>query len=205
MLAVGGDGCQLSLWDLGAQARVWQAKGAKPNSIGLVDKVHITAAAFLEGYATKGGGGGGGGGEGSGCSAGRHVVLVGTASHKLLLYDTAAGRRPQLELTWRDARVMALAPEETGGWHGHLSCQGSWGLGMLHKSSVCMCATNYECPTSKCLTVRPPLFAAPHRTASLGRKRRRRRRGAGLACRPHGRLLEGRRRLSALACSAPRW
>ncbi|KAI8473720.1 MAG: quinon protein alcohol dehydrogenase-like superfamily [Monoraphidium minutum] len=114
ILAVGGEGCQLSLWDVAAQAKVWQAKGGKPNSIGLVDLAHVTAAAFVGGYPQRSGGGGGGGSEAAACPAGRHVVVVGNAAHKLLLYDTAAGRRPQLEVAWRDARITALAADDAG-------------------------------------------------------------------------------------------
>ncbi|GBF99536.1 hypothetical protein Rsub_12342 [Raphidocelis subcapitata] len=106
-LAVGGEGCQLSLWDVAAQTRAWQAKGAKPNAIGLVDHPYVTAAAFLSDWAGRGGSDG----EVGACSMGRRVVVVGNTSHKLLIYDTAAGRRPQLEVAWRDARITALVAD----------------------------------------------------------------------------------------------
>ena len=112
-LAAGGEGCQLGLWDVAAGARAWQAKGAKPSAVGLVDLPHVTAAAFYEGaYEAPARAPGSGGGDTPGAGAlGRRVVVAGTAGHKLLLYDTAAGRRPQLELAWRDARVTALAAD----------------------------------------------------------------------------------------------
>lgn len=34
--------------------------------------------------------------------------------HKLWLYDMRAGRRPQLELSWGEARITGLAPDQTG-------------------------------------------------------------------------------------------
>lgn len=112
VLAVGGEGCQLSLWDLGAQSRAWQAKGAKPNSIGLVDLAYVTAATFVSNYTKRKTDSTGGEG---GCSVGRRIVVVGNTSHKLLLYDTSAGRRPQLEVAWRDARITALEADDAGG------------------------------------------------------------------------------------------
>jgi hypothetical protein len=39
------------------------------------------------------------------------TVLV---QHKLWLYDMRAGRRPQLDLSWGEARITALAPEQSG-------------------------------------------------------------------------------------------
>lgn len=41
-------------------------------------------------------------------------VVVGIASHKVLVYDTAMGRRPQLEVAWGDTRITSLAPQPGG-------------------------------------------------------------------------------------------
>eukprot|EP00877_Chromochloris_zofingiensis_P011657 jgi/Chrzof1/6745/Cz19g07160.t1 len=47
-------------------------------------------------------------------SCGRQRLLVGTAAHKLLLYDTAVGKRPQMSIDWGEARITALLPEPSG-------------------------------------------------------------------------------------------
>lgn len=74
---------------------VYIAKGGKPNKVGLVDKPWNTAVAFLPGSnGTK--------------------ILVGTGFHKLRLYDTAIGKRPQLDVLCGTARVTALATEARG-------------------------------------------------------------------------------------------
>lgn len=74
--------------------------------VGLVDRPWNTALAFLPDAARLGGEGGAGG-------LG-HVVLAGTGYHKLRLYDTRAGKRPQAELAFGEARITALAPEPDG-------------------------------------------------------------------------------------------
>jgi len=119
VVALGGEGCQLSVWDLTTQVKSWQAKGGKPNRVGLVDKADLTAVAHIEG--------------GSSAAASSHTRwLVGTAAGKLLLYDSAAGRRPQLELQWGAARVTALAAEADGEQRG-----GMWAV------------AGYECALSR--------------------------------------------------------
>ncbi len=41
-------------------------------------------------------------------------VIVACAQHKLWLYDIRAGQRPQLDLSWGDARITSLAAEPSG-------------------------------------------------------------------------------------------
>ncbi|KFM26560.1 WD repeat-containing protein 74 [Auxenochlorella protothecoides] len=41
-------------------------------------------------------------------------LVVGTGHHRVRLYDTAAGRRPQLDVGWGEARITALASEPSG-------------------------------------------------------------------------------------------
>jgi hypothetical protein len=92
---VGGKGSQLQVWSLATQQRTFQAKGGKPNHIGLVDPAHVTAAAWAPG--------------------GREdVVVVGNAEHKVCVYDLKAGRRPQLELSWGKSPITALAAGQDG-------------------------------------------------------------------------------------------
>ena len=49
------------------------------------------------------------------CALGRRW-LSGSAVAKLQLYDPGAGRRPQMEVKWRDARITALVPDHSGEW-----------------------------------------------------------------------------------------
>ncbi len=86
---------QLSVWDLATRQRVWLAKGAKPDMLGLVDKPWDAALAYLPGGDEK-------------------RVVVGTGYHKLRLYDVRAQRRPVMEVGFGEARVTAVAPDHDG-------------------------------------------------------------------------------------------
>lgn len=76
------------------QQKQYQAKGNKPNRIGLVDKPWNTAVAFLPG------------------SDGQKIV-VGTAYHKLRIYDVKS-KRPAVDMQFGEAKVTALAPQSDG-------------------------------------------------------------------------------------------
>ncbi|DBA78806.1 TPA: hypothetical protein ACH3X1_008702 [Trebouxia sp. C0004] len=93
-IALACNGSELGVWDLQKQQRSYHAKGNKPNRIGLVDKPWNTCAAFLPG------------------SDGQKVV-VGTAYHKLRLYDVKS-RRPALDIEFGEAKVTALAAQTNG-------------------------------------------------------------------------------------------
>ena len=88
------NGSELGIWNLQTQQQSYHAKGNKPNRIGLVDRPWNTAAAFLPG------------------SEGQKVV-VGTAYHKLRLYDVKS-RRPALDMEFGDAKITALAAQSNG-------------------------------------------------------------------------------------------
>ena len=93
-IALACNGSELGIWDLQKQQRSYHAKGNKPNRIGLVDKPWNTAAAFLPGsYGQK--------------------VVVGTAYHKLRLYDVKS-RRPAVDIEFGEAKVTALAAQTNG-------------------------------------------------------------------------------------------
>ena len=92
--ALACEGSELGIWDLQQQQRSYHAKGGKPNKIRLVDKPHNTAVAFLAG------------------SLGQRL-LVGTAFHKLRLYDLKS-RRPALDLSFGEAKITAVAPQGDG-------------------------------------------------------------------------------------------
>lgn len=81
-------GCQEHLSD--------QKVALLPSQVGIMDFPFTTAIAFIP-------------------NSGDNQVLVGTGSHKLWLYDARAGKRPQLDVSWRDARVTCLAAEPSGG------------------------------------------------------------------------------------------
>jgi ribosome biogenesis protein NSA1 len=93
-LAVGGKGSEVSVWSIEKQERTYQAKGAKPNRIGLMDKPWNTAVAFLPG------------------SQGSQVV-VGTGQHKVRVYHVSQ-KRPKLSVEFGEARITALAPTADG-------------------------------------------------------------------------------------------
>ncbi|PNW70411.1 hypothetical protein CHLRE_17g718650v5 [Chlamydomonas reinhardtii] len=127
-VAVGGEGHQLKVWDLEAAGKAAKAsssssgagadgadgavakageplfagKAGKPSRSGLQDLAHVTAVAFVPGQDDK-------------------QVLVGTAKHKLWLYDMRAGRKPQAELVWGEGRITTLQPQPDGSriWVGN--------------------------------------------------------------------------------------
>ena len=98
-IAVGCDGTELRVYNVSSGALLFAAKGGKPDEVGLVDLPFNTAVSFLP--------------------EDRQRIIVGTAKHKVRLYDPSAGKRPQLDLIAGDARVTALMPEtENGCWVG---------------------------------------------------------------------------------------
>ncbi|KAF6255422.1 WD40-repeat-containing domain protein [Scenedesmus sp. NREL 46B-D3] len=126
-LLLGGEGVQPSIWDLAAGSKLWQAKGGKPHrQTLLVDKPFTTAIAFLPG------------GSSSSCDSSAETAtaaaaledageaaaaaaaavklrfVAGSASSKVHVYDTAAGRRPQQQVVFGETRVTALAPQQDG-------------------------------------------------------------------------------------------
>ncbi|GIL64058.1 hypothetical protein Vafri_18038, partial [Volvox africanus] len=110
-VAVGGDGHQLRVWDLTAAASasssaapepIFAGKGGKPSRSGLHDLAHVTAVSYVPGRDDQ-------------------LVLVGTAKHKLWLYDMRAGRKPQSEVVWGEGRITVLLPQPDGSrvWAGN--------------------------------------------------------------------------------------
>lgn len=91
----------LSVWDLATQQKLYQAKGAKPNAIGLVDKPWDATVAYLVGD--------------EGCR-----VAVGTGYHKVRVYDVKAQRRPVMEVSFGESRVTALTPDLDGDYFSAL-------------------------------------------------------------------------------------
>lgn len=55
-------------------------------------------------------------------------MLVGTHKHKIRLYDPVAGKRPQMDLSFGDTRITAIAPEP--GSDGN-RCWVATGMGQL--------------------------------------------------------------------------
>jgi hypothetical protein len=123
-LLLGGEGVQPSIWDLAAGSKLWQAKGGKPHrQTLLVDKPFTTAVAFLpdssssssDGASTQQTAAAVADEEAEDAAAAVKLHFVaGSASSKVAVYDTAAGRRPQKEVVFGETRVTALAPEQDG-------------------------------------------------------------------------------------------
>ncbi|KAL4424916.1 hypothetical protein ABPG77_009645 [Micractinium sp. CCAP 211/92] len=106
-LAVGCQGAELRLFDVASGELAFAFKGGKPNMVGLVDRPWNTAVAFLPPASPSSST------EGSSSAPGSRL-LVGTGHAKVRLYDAEAGKRPQMELTWGDARITCLALEPDG-------------------------------------------------------------------------------------------
>ncbi|KAL6780971.1 hypothetical protein ACKKBG_A09235 [Auxenochlorella protothecoides x Auxenochlorella symbiontica] len=104
LLAVGGRGCELRLHALADGGVAFAGRGGKPSRVGLVDRPWNTALAFLPPSPAP---------AGEEEPAGARLV-VGTGHHRVRLYDTAAGRRPQLDVGWGEAKITALASEPSG-------------------------------------------------------------------------------------------
>jgi ribosome biogenesis protein NSA1 len=109
---------QPSIWNLTTGSKVWQGKGGKPNRVGLVDKPYTTALAFLPGSGTAANGSsnesaaaGTSGEDGAGISL---RFIAGSATAKLHVYDTAAGKRPQQQAVFGESRVTAVAVDPEG-------------------------------------------------------------------------------------------
>jgi ribosome biogenesis protein NSA1 len=119
-LLLGGEGVQPSIWDLAAGSKLWQAKGGKPHrQTLLVDKPFTTAVAFLPDSSSESGAkhaaaAAADGDAGDEAAAVKLRFVAGSASSKVHVYDTAAGRRPQTEVVFGETRVTALAPEHDG-------------------------------------------------------------------------------------------
>lgn len=103
--AVGCEGAELKVYeyhdDVQASGDGWltlsfQAKGGKPNSVGLCDRPWNSAVAFNPGQ-----------------EDGTHV-LTGTGYGKIRLYDTNIGRRPQMDVPFKGFRITCIAPEKNG-------------------------------------------------------------------------------------------
>jgi WD40 repeat protein len=108
--AVGCQGAELKVYDgenISDTSRwmIFAAKGGKPNSVGLCDRPWNSAVAFNHGRE-----------DGS-------QIIVGTGYGKLRLYDTHVGRRPQLDVPFKNYRITCLAPEMCGNrwWVGDAS------------------------------------------------------------------------------------
>lgn len=82
------------MWDFTKGERLYLAKGAKPNRVGLMDKPWNTAVTFLPG--SKG-----------------ERLIVGTGMHKVRLYSLSQ-KRPLLSVDFGEAKITALAPQDEG-------------------------------------------------------------------------------------------
>jgi len=100
LLAVGCQGAELKAYNIGteepSQSAVYAAKGGKPNNVGLCDRPWNTAVAF-DPSAVEG-----------------NRILVGTGYYKLRLYDSKVGKRPQLDVKFKDYKISKIVTERDG-------------------------------------------------------------------------------------------
>ena len=188
---MGANGSELGVWDIRTQQRVFLGKGAKPNRIGLVDRAHNSAVAYIPGADSSkvGQGANVAACDRSTQAAERpcaHVqVLVGTAKHRLRLYDVRAHRRPALDLEFGTSRVTSLAVEPDG------EC-------LLCKVLCPHCKQSVAQMSMVCALFRAA--SGCNRVAGVGWRRVWQHRGAGPArCAPGG-LAEGPDRQFARPC-----
>ena len=97
-------GTEAAVWDVASRAPTFEARGAKPDRLGLVERPWGTAVAFLPGH-------------------GGHLLAVGTVTGRVRLYDPRHGKRPlavvdvaagaagHTAVGATPARISALAPD----------------------------------------------------------------------------------------------
>lgn len=111
-LALGGEGSDLSVWDLEKGEKAFQAKGAKPNFVGVQDKPLVTCITHLPG-------------------SGGSKIVVGTSNYKLRLYDISAQKKPVKEASDYPPMPTSLPciPPQMPLIHFHLACVDHMGRG----------------------------------------------------------------------------
>jgi WD40 repeat protein len=94
-LAVGCQGAELKMYSLSEDVGTltYNAKGGKPDKVGICDKPWNSAMAFnpLQEDGSQ--------------------IIVGTGHGKLRLYDTKVGKRPQLNVPFKEHRISSIAPD----------------------------------------------------------------------------------------------
>ena len=100
LLAVGCQGAELKAYNIGteepSQSAVFAAKVGKPNNVGLCDRPWTSAVAF-DPSAVEG-----------------NRILVGTGYYELRLYDSKVGKRPQLDVKFKDYKISRIVSERDG-------------------------------------------------------------------------------------------
>jgi ribosome biogenesis protein NSA1 len=100
LLAVGCQGAELKAYNIGTEepsiSAVYAAKGGKPNNVGLCDRPWNSAVTF-DPSAVEG-----------------NRIIVGTGYYKLRLYDSKVGKRPQLDVKFKDYKISKIVPERNG-------------------------------------------------------------------------------------------
>jgi WD40 repeat protein len=94
-LAIGCQGAELKLYSVDEKngALSYNGKGGKPDKVGVCDTPWNSAIAFNPSAE-----------DGS-------QVIVGTGHGKLRLYDTKVGKRPQINVPFKDLRITCIAPD----------------------------------------------------------------------------------------------
>ena len=100
LLAVGCQGAELKTYNIGteepSQSAVYAAKGGKPNNVGLCDRPWNSAVTF-DPSAVEG-----------------NRIIVGTGYYKLRLYDSKVGKRPQLDVKFKEYKISKIVSELDG-------------------------------------------------------------------------------------------
>ncbi|KAH7414583.1 hypothetical protein KP509_14G000500 [Ceratopteris richardii] len=92
--AFGGDGIDVSLWDIQTQNRIWEAKAPPRDSNGLMSRPFVTASTFLGDDHKK--------------------LVVGTGHHQVRLYDINARRRPMIAFDFLESPIKAVEADTDG-------------------------------------------------------------------------------------------
>lgn len=101
---MGGDAKEPALWDVATQQCLVAFKAGKPTRAGNMLLPCTTALTWLA----------------DGC------VIAGTGKHRLLLYDQRAGKRPQMEQLWGEAKVTAAVKCNQGLCVQRYASNGCW-------------------------------------------------------------------------------
>lgn len=92
--AFGGDGADVTVWDIKTQSKFWEAKAPRRDSNGLMSPAFVTASTFL--------------------GDDHHKLIIGTGHHQIRLYDICAQRRPVIAFDFLESPIKAIEADTDG-------------------------------------------------------------------------------------------
>lgn len=92
--AFGGDGADVTVWDLKTHRKFWEAKAPRRDSNGLMSPAFVTASTFLGNDHRK--------------------LIIGTGHHQVRLYDICAQRRPMIAFDFLESPIKAVEADTDG-------------------------------------------------------------------------------------------